>query len=73
MTPHLPYRCRFCSQILPAWLPVAKRPDGAMLLHHLSQCHPVELRPYLARMATECITTVAAEAYEVVKDEDEAS
>jgi hypothetical protein len=46
---------------------VAKRPNGAMLLHHLSAMHPTELRPYLARMATEDIATVAAECYEVIE------
>jgi hypothetical protein len=54
-------RCRFCGALLPAWLPVAKRPDGALLLHHLSQHHPHLVGPYLERMETECIATVAAE------------
>jgi hypothetical protein len=40
-----------------------------MLLHHLSAMHPAEVGPYLARMRTEDIATVAAEAYEVVEDE----
>jgi hypothetical protein len=52
--------------VLNAWLPVAKRPDGPMLVGHLSLMHPAEVGPYLARMATEDIATVAAEAYEVV-------
>jgi len=30
-------RCRFCGHVLPAWLPVAKQPDGAMLLGHLGR------------------------------------
>jgi hypothetical protein len=30
------YRCHYCGRILPAWLPMAKRPNGAMLLGHLS-------------------------------------
>ena len=34
------YRCRFCGASLPAWLPVAKRPEGSMLLYHLGQQHP---------------------------------
>jgi hypothetical protein len=34
------FRCHFCGQLLPAWLPVPKRPNGAMLLHHLSQQNP---------------------------------
>jgi hypothetical protein len=33
-------RCRYCQAVLPGWLPVATRPDGAMLLRHLSQQHP---------------------------------
>jgi hypothetical protein len=52
---------------LPAWLPVAKRPDGAMLLHHLSNWHLVEARPYLRRMATEAIGAVVMEAFERVR------
>jgi hypothetical protein len=63
------YRCRFCGHDFPAWLPVAQRPDGAMLLHHLSQRHPDHVKPYLDRMAAgEDIATVAAEAYEVVEE-----
>jgi hypothetical protein len=45
----------------------AQRPNGAMLLHHLADMHPIEARPYLKRMETEDIATVAAEAYEVVE------
>jgi hypothetical protein len=63
------YRCRYCGLLLPAWLVAAKRPDSAMLLHHLADRHPAEARPYLARMATEDIATVAAEASEVVEEE----
>jgi hypothetical protein len=33
-----------------------------MLLHHLSQQHPDQVGPYLRRMETEDIATVAAEA-----------
>jgi hypothetical protein len=39
-----------------------------MLLHHLSQSHPTEVRPYLERMRPEDIATVTAEAYEVVEE-----
>ncbi len=53
---------------LPARLPVAKRPDGAMLLYHLSQQHPDEIGPYLDCIRTEAIGTAAAEAYAVVED-----
>jgi hypothetical protein len=60
--------CRCCDRVLPAWLLVAKRPEGAMLLHHLSQQHPEGVGPYLERIWTECIATVAAEAYEVVDE-----
>ena len=44
------YRCRFCGVTLPAWYAVPGEPNGAMLLHHMSQSHPAELRPYLAQM-----------------------
>jgi hypothetical protein len=52
-------RCRVCGRVLPAWLAAAQRPNGAMLLHHLGDMHPSEVRPYLKRMATEDIATVA--------------
>jgi hypothetical protein len=55
--------------MLPAWLPVAKCPEGSMLLYHLSQHHPDRVAPYLQRMETECIATVAAEASEVVEED----
>jgi hypothetical protein len=60
------YRCRHCGAEPPAWLPVAQAVDGAMLLHHLGRQHPDQVGPYLERMRTEDIATVAAEAYEVV-------
>jgi hypothetical protein len=47
---------------------VAQRLDGAMLLHHLGAMHPTEIGPYLVRMRTEDIGTVAAEAYEVIEE-----
>jgi hypothetical protein len=69
MTPPRPrYRCRYCGALLPAWLPVAKRPEGSMLLYHLSQDYPDEVGPYLQRMETECISTMIVEAFEVVGD-----
>ena len=46
---------------LPAWLPVAKRPEASMLLYHLGQRHPDQVGPYLERMRTECIATVVVE------------
>jgi hypothetical protein len=36
-----------------------------MRLHHLGDMHPTEVRPYLKRMRTEDIATVAA-VYEIV-------
>ena len=57
------YRCRFCGHLVPAWLPVAQVPDGALLLNHLSQQRPDQVGPYLDRMhRTEDIGTVMAEA-----------
>jgi hypothetical protein len=69
MPPRKRYRCRYCGHTLPAWLPRAKRPNGAMLLYHLSQQHPDQVGPYLERMRTEYIATMAAEAFEVVEKE----
>jgi hypothetical protein len=66
MPPRKRYRCRYCGHTLPAWLPRAKRPNGAMLLYHLSQQHSDQVGPYLEHMRTECMATVAAEAFEVV-------
>jgi hypothetical protein len=63
-------RCRVCGLELPAWLPVAKRPEGPMLLYHLSQRHPDQVGPYLEQMRTECIATVAAEAFDVVEEDE---
>jgi hypothetical protein len=39
-----------------------------MLLYHLNHQHSNQVGPYLERMRTECIATVAAEAYEVVEE-----
>ena len=62
------YRCRYCGRELPAWLPAAPEPDGALLLGHLSRQHPAEVGAYTARMHdTEDITLIAAEAFEVVE------
>jgi hypothetical protein len=60
------YRCRYCGVVLRAWLPMAQRAEGSMLLYHLSQHRPDQGTSYLARMETDDIGTVAAEAYEVV-------
>jgi hypothetical protein len=68
MTTRRRYRCRSCGWELPAWLPVAQAPDGAMLLHHLSAMHPDQVGRYLDQMrGTEDIATVAAEAFDVVE------
>jgi hypothetical protein len=64
MTPPRRYRCRCCDVILPAWYAVPGVPNGAMLLQHMSQSHPAELRPYLEQMQhTEDIATVIVQAY----------
>jgi hypothetical protein len=67
MTTRKRFKCRFCGAMLPGCLPVAQRPDGAMLLSDLWQSHPGQVGPYLELMRTECIATVAAEAYAVVE------
>jgi hypothetical protein len=67
--PQKRYRCTYCGTILPAWLPMAREVNGAMLLHHLTQQHPAEARAYLARMhRTEDISPVAAEAFEMIEE-----
>ena len=48
-------RCRLCGRVFPGWLPVPDEPHAALLLHHLAALHPVDLKPLLARMATEDI------------------
>lgn len=65
-SPSIHVRCRLCGCILPGWLRVFNQPNSAMLLGHLSAMHPDEVGPYLRRMATEDIGTVAMEAYERV-------
>jgi hypothetical protein len=63
------FTCRVCGLILPAWLPVAQDPDGALLLAHLGQRHPDRVKAYLDRIHDETdITPVAAEANEVIGD-----
>jgi hypothetical protein len=69
MSPRPRYRCRYCGTCLNAYLPWAKAPNTALLLGHLAQQHMDQLRPYLQRMETECIATVAAEAFEVVEED----
>jgi hypothetical protein len=68
------YRCRYCAVILPAWLPAARAPNGAMLLDHLAQQHPGEVGAYLRRMPSDDLhTVVISEAYMVEEVEDDAS
>jgi hypothetical protein len=62
------YRCCYCGAELPAWLPAARAPSGALLLHHLSVMHPDQVAAYLDQMPTdEDHTRVIVEAYEVVE------
>ena len=49
------YHYRSCGYDFPAWLPVAKRPDGAMLLY--SHQHYDQVRLYLERMRTRASKT----------------
>jgi hypothetical protein len=50
---------------LPAALPVTQAPNGALLLQHLSAIHPDQVRRI---DAGEDITTVVAEAFDVVEE-----
>jgi hypothetical protein len=69
MTTNKRFTCRICGAVLPAWLLMAKRPDGAMLLQPVGQDHPDQVGLYLDRMhRTEDIGTLAAEAFKVVED-----
>jgi len=70
MPPRKRYRCIYCGAKLPAWLPVAKRPEGAMLLYHLGQHHLEAAGPYLRRMEVESIDRVLSELFERVEGED---
>jgi hypothetical protein len=61
------FKCPFCGRVLPAWLPAAQAPDGALLLYHLSAMHPDQVGHYLDRMPTDDDhDRVVVEAYEVV-------
>jgi hypothetical protein len=53
----------------PPGSPVAKRPESAMLLHHLGVMHPAEAGHYLKRMEREKIDAVLMEVYELVEGE----
>jgi len=70
LTPTKRYRCKYCGAELPAWLPVFHEPNGALLLHHLSQDHPDQVGAYLDRMPTDDDhDRVVVEAYELVEEE----
>jgi hypothetical protein len=59
------FRCRFCGVIFRAWLAVPGEPDGALLLHHITQSHPTELKPFLDQMhTTEDITAAIVQVFE---------
>jgi hypothetical protein len=46
---------------------MAKRPNVAMLLGHLSQWHRGQLHPYLHCMENECLETMVVKLFEVVE------
>jgi hypothetical protein len=47
-----------------AWLAVPGEPDGALLLHHMSQSHPREVGRYLEPMHTiDDLTPAIVQAY----------
>jgi hypothetical protein len=61
------FRCRFCGVTFSACpgLPLS-RADGALLLGHMSQSHPAELKPFLDQMHTaDAITPAIVPAFEV--------
>jgi hypothetical protein len=63
------FRCRFCDVVFSAWYAVPGEPDGARLLHHMSQSHPAELGPFLEQMhTTDDITPAIVQAYAMVDD-----
>jgi hypothetical protein len=65
------YRCRFCGAVFNAWLPAAERPDGALMLGHVSQRHPDEVGRYLDQMrGSDDIGMVAAQAFELVEGDE---
>ena len=62
------YRCRFCGFVFSAWFAVPGEPDGALLLHHITQSHPGELTPFLDQVHTDDDSTPAIlQAYGVVE------
>ena len=70
-SPQKRYRCRFCGRVLPAWLAVAREPDAALLLNHLSQQHPDQVGAYLDQIHTDAEQTrVVLQAFEVVEADE---
>jgi hypothetical protein len=68
MTTTRRFRCRFCGAVFSAWFSVPGEPDGALLLHHVTQSHPREVGRSLDQMATDDdITPAIVQAYEVVE------
>jgi hypothetical protein len=48
---------------------VPGEPDGALLLHHIRQSHPAELKPFLDQVHTDDdITPAILQAYELVEE-----
>jgi hypothetical protein len=72
MPPRKRFQCKFCGLTLPA-LPVTGAPNGALLYGHLSQHHQDQIGPYRQRLrdTTADIATVAAEAFEVIEEDEE--
>src|SRR5262249_23058562 len=67
MTTAQRFRCRFCSVTLPAWYAVPGEVNVAMLLHHMTQSHPAELKVFLEHMhTTDEITPGIMQAFEAV-------
>ena len=65
-------RCRFCGRILPAWVPVQRKYDGAVLLHHFGQSHPTEVGRFLDQMhTTDDVASVSLQAFDPVVEIEE--
>jgi hypothetical protein len=70
MTRSKRFKCRYCGAELPAWLPVLRAPDGAMLLGHLSQAHPDQVGASLDQIHTDDDhDRVVVQAYEVIEED----
>jgi hypothetical protein len=67
--PHPRYRCRFCGATFSAWLAVPSEADDALLLGHIRQSHPGELKTLLDQVHTDDdITPAILQAYELVEE-----